>query len=316
MLGVIWWMYSGYVWLTNAVRTDQAQRRAFLLAGMGAYLILALAIPKAFSDGGPRSGSRTRSSSGPHRAVHAHGERDTFKAVLGLAPFNLATAALVLAGGIAGGTAQYVLWSAGVRVRVDHAVGDARRLHGLRRPLRRAPRARDPDRHRRVGRRRRRRRRGRAPLDLRLAAIALLGLALSATLWWSYFGDDGEAERAMEDAKPEDQQNLAVVAFGDWHLLMLLGIIGIAAAEKTVIAHPFDGLEARDAIVLGVATAVYMLGDVLFRRTLELGPTAMRATTIGLALATIPLGLALAAGQLAALTVVIAAALSSERQLT
>ena len=46
MLGVIWY----------AVRTDRAERRALLLGGMGAYLILALAIPHAFADGGPAFG--------------------------------------------------------------------------------------------------------------------------------------------------------------------------------------------------------------------------------------------------------------------
>ena len=31
MLGLIWWMYSGYVWLTNRVHADRAERRALLL---------------------------------------------------------------------------------------------------------------------------------------------------------------------------------------------------------------------------------------------------------------------------------------------
>ncbi len=33
------------------------------------------------------------------------------QAILGLAPFNLSTALLVVAGGVLGGTAQYVLWA-------------------------------------------------------------------------------------------------------------------------------------------------------------------------------------------------------------
>jgi hypothetical protein len=33
-LGVIWWMYGGCVWLTNAVGTDRAARRMLLLGGM------------------------------------------------------------------------------------------------------------------------------------------------------------------------------------------------------------------------------------------------------------------------------------------
>src|SRR4051794_16947521 len=52
MLAVIWWMYGGYAWLTNAVRSDTPSRRGFLLAGMCAYFVLALTIPNAFHGSG------------------------------------------------------------------------------------------------------------------------------------------------------------------------------------------------------------------------------------------------------------------------
>jgi low temperature requirement protein LtrA len=52
MLGVIWWMYAGYAWLTNAVAPDRAPRRLLLLCGMGSYFVLALSIPDAFSGTG------------------------------------------------------------------------------------------------------------------------------------------------------------------------------------------------------------------------------------------------------------------------
>ena len=53
MLGVIWWMYGGYAWLTNTVVPDRAGRRMLLLGGMAGYLVLALSIPHAFSSSGP-----------------------------------------------------------------------------------------------------------------------------------------------------------------------------------------------------------------------------------------------------------------------
>src|SRR3954454_11801054 len=52
MLGVIFWMYGGYTWLTNAVSTEETMHRALLLGGMCGYLIIALAIPEAFDGGG------------------------------------------------------------------------------------------------------------------------------------------------------------------------------------------------------------------------------------------------------------------------
>jgi low temperature requirement protein LtrA len=314
MLGLIWWMYAGYVWLTNAIRTDQAERRAFLLAGMGAYLILALAVPRAFRDGGPAFGIAYAIVVGVHTRLFAKTTNAaTLSAVFRLARFNLTSTALVLAGGIAGGTARYVLWGlavvsewitprfvrGGFTVSAGHfverhglviliAIGESVVAVG-------------------VGAENQ-------PLDLQLAAVTLLGLALSAVLWWAYFGggEDSRAEEALATARPERRFGLAISAFGYWHLLMLLGIIGIAAAEKTVIEHPFDALEARDAIVLGLAAAVYMLGDVLFRRTLSLAHGRSREAAAVLAAATIPLGLAAAALQLAALTALLAAALATE----
>ena len=101
---------------------------------------------------------------------------------------------------------------------------------------------------------------------------------------------------------PERRPRLAIDAFGYWHLLLLLGIVAMAAAEKSVVAHPGDGLELRTALALGGGAAVYLLGDVLFRRSLDIGrghAGAPRAAV--LALATIPLALAAAVLQLAAL---------------
>ena len=48
MLAVIWWMYDGYAWLTNAIATDLLRFRLLLLGGMGAFLVIALAIPSAY----------------------------------------------------------------------------------------------------------------------------------------------------------------------------------------------------------------------------------------------------------------------------
>ena len=45
MLAVIWWMYDGYAWLTNAIATDLLRFRLLLLGGMGAFLVVSLADP-------------------------------------------------------------------------------------------------------------------------------------------------------------------------------------------------------------------------------------------------------------------------------
>src|SRR2546422_2926573 len=49
MLGVIWWMYGGYAWMTNAVSANTPKRRLLLLGGMAGFFLLALAIPHALT---------------------------------------------------------------------------------------------------------------------------------------------------------------------------------------------------------------------------------------------------------------------------
>ena len=52
ILFVLWWMYSGYAWLTNAIGPTSTTRRTLLLAGMAGFLVMALAIPEAFGEYG------------------------------------------------------------------------------------------------------------------------------------------------------------------------------------------------------------------------------------------------------------------------
>jgi hypothetical protein len=106
MLGIIWWMYGGYAWLTNAVSADRASRRLLLLGGMAAYLVLALTIPTAFDDDGVAFGVAYLVII----TVHAALSRVIGATILKVAPFNFGAAVLVVVGGAVGGTGQPVLW--------------------------------------------------------------------------------------------------------------------------------------------------------------------------------------------------------------
>jgi low temperature requirement protein LtrA len=318
MLGVIYYMYGGYAWLTNAVAADRAARRLLLLGGMAGYLVLALAIPQAFSEGDAAFGVAYLVVVAVHAGLFTRaGATHTVRAVIRLAPFNLGSALLVLAAVLVEGTPAYLLWAAafalewltpilagtgGFRVAPAHfverhglvvivAIGESIVAIGI----------------------------GAAglPVDLALASVAVLGLLLAACLWWAYFGgdDDTRAERALA-AVPDDRRGwVAIQAFGYWHLVMLLGIIAMAAGLKDAIGHAFDPLDLAHALMLSGGAALILAGDLLFRRTLQLGPAALRATAAALALATVPVGLTLSAlAQLTTLVLVLAAALTLERR--
>jgi low temperature requirement protein LtrA len=315
MLGVIFWMYGGYAWLTNAVAPDSTSRRLLLLGGMAGYLVLALCIPRAFDDGGTAFGLAYVAIVSLHAGLFISATPATVsQAIRGLAPYNLVTAVLVLAGGIAGGTAQYVLWavafasewitgklidSSGFEIAPAHfverhglvvivALGESIVAVGI----------------------------GAAdlPIDLKLVFVAVLGLALVACLWWVYFGSDEEGPERVLSAAPRDRRpRLAYDAFGYCYLALLLGIIAAAAGLEDAVAHPFDELDLAHSLLLAGGVAVYLAGDVAFRLVLGLGSVAWRAAAAAAAAATIPLGMEVAAtAQIGGLVAVLVSALALE----
>jgi low temperature requirement protein LtrA len=153
------------------------------------------------------------------------------------------------------------------------------------------------------------------PIDLSLVGVAVLGLLLSACLWWAYFGS-GDAERAeqvMNDAPPRARPAMAVWGFGWWHIAIPLGVIAMAGTLRHAIGHASDELATGQDLLLACGAALFLLGDVMFRRILGINRGAWRPVAAALALATIPLGLEVSAvAQLAALVVLLGGALTAE----
>jgi low temperature requirement protein LtrA len=319
MLALIWWMYGGYAWLTNSISTRGLRERAILLGGMAGYLVLALAVPGAFHGSGLAFGVGYFIVTAVHASLFIWmASAQSSRAFLGIAPFNLFNATLVIIGGALGGTAQAVLWTLAAVLEwstpwlgnresqssfviapghfverhglvVIVAIGESVVAGGI----------------------------GAAGLavDAELMLAVVLGLLLSAGLWWAYFGadDDEQAERALAEAPARRQPWIALEGFGVAHYFLLLGIVLTAAGIKEAIGHAYDPLETADALVLGGGVALFLAADVGFRRVLGLGRSLHRAVAALLALATIPLGSELAAvAQLAALVVVLAGAQAGE----
>jgi low temperature requirement protein LtrA len=323
MLGVIWWMYAGYAWLTNAVSTRGVARRAVLLGGMAGYLVLALAVPGAFEGSGLSFGLAYALVVVVHSTLYVRLASDrSAEAIRGIVPFNLASALLVVVGGALGGTAQAVLWTVAVaqewvtpflagggesqqefEIAPAHfverhglviivAIGESVVAIGI----------------------------GAAGLavDAELVLVAILGLLLAAGLWWAYFGadDDAQAEEALTRAPAAERPWMALYGFGCAHYFLLLGIVLVAVGLKKATGHPYDELTTAQALALGGGVALFLAADVWFRRVLLLGRSVHRAVAAVLALATVVLGTGIAAiAQLAALVVLLTAALASEGSL-
>ena len=95
----------------------------------------------------------------------------------------------------------------------------------------------------------------------------MLGVALAAAMWWTYFDVVAiVAGRRLVDAEPGQVQNeMARDSYSYMHLLMVAGIVLVALGLKKTIGHFDDHLDTVPAFALLGGVALYLLGHVAFR---------------------------------------------------
>ena len=294
VLVVLFWMYSGYVWLTNQVPPVTTPTRLLLIAGMAGFLVCALAVPHAFDTDAVAFAIGFLVVIVVHSGMFANAYG---RGTLGFVPLNFVGAACILAAAFIGGTVAYLLWlvpivltfvsstltqrdtglaDSGFTFRGGHLVerhgllllvafGESIVAIGI----------------------------GLAEVELeaRMYVAAVLGLVLVSALWWTYFaGDDERALEALSGAAPRDQIGMAIGAFFFAYVAMLLGIVTLAAGMALTIANVDVRTPLETAALLGAGAALYLGGDVLFRSKLGIGPLRYRAGAMPFLLLTIPLG--------------------------
>ena len=293
---VLFWMYGGYAWLTNQVPPASTTRRLLLIAGMAAFFVCAMAIPRAFADSGLAFGLGYLLVVLVHSGLYAqvHG-----RVVLRFVPFNVAGAACLIVASQLSGAAAYALWMLPVPLQyvasrlaggVDESAGggfDIRPSHFVERHggllivvLGESIVA-----------------VGIGVADLTLDAItiatAVLGLAIGAGLWWAYFGvDEKQAEVSLRAAALNDRVHMALFGYFYAFVPMLLGITSFAAGVKLTISTIEARLALGPAVLLGGGIGLYLIGDALFRRAMHIPQGWHRLAIAAVALTTILLGTA------------------------
>jgi low temperature requirement protein LtrA len=283
---VLYWMYGGYVWLTNSVPPVTSIRQLLLIAGMAAFLICALAIPSAFEDGGLAFGIGYLLVILVHSSMYV---RAVGLRVARFVPMNFLAVAAVITAAFVDGPERYGLWLLAVALHVITSFLGA----GLRFELRVGHFA---ERHGllllvalgesiiAIGA-------GGTHLDPLFILAAVLGLVLTAALWWVYFARDDEVARETMLARPNPAQlRQALSGYFYAFVPMLFGIILLATGIHSSIEHLTDRLDPAHAIVLGGGVGLYLLGMIVFRRASGIPQVTDRLVAALLALLTAFLG--------------------------
>ncbi len=294
IFGNVWWMYGGYAWLTNAVPPRDTVLRLFILTGMAAFLVVALAIPDAFGDAGVAFGVAYLVVNLVHTAMFLKSSEETaLRSMMKLGPMNILTALIVLAAGFTDGAWQWALWTValvghwltpyvtavqGFKLRPRHfverhglivliALGESVVAVGI----------------------------GLRGQDFTpgLAVTSVLGLAVAASMWWLYFdGEDARAEHALIEAPDDRVTWLCLYAFGFAFAPILFGIVLLAAGMQGALTGYGDPATPAAAWFMSSGVATYVAGFCYFRHVLRIGPLGVRAVLAALMLPTAFVGLA------------------------
>jgi low temperature requirement protein LtrA len=310
LLAVIWWMYGGYAWLTNAVPPRKTSTRGLLVLAMVAYLVLAISVPSAF--GVDRWVFAVAYlvivlvHSGVFLTTAHPGNRHGILRVL---PWNLTVPLLLfVAAAVPAGPWRWACWvvmptllwiGAMVRLPDDIEVRPAHFVerHGLVLIIAFGESVVAIG----IGA-------GGLEITPGLIVVTALTMVTLAGLWWCYFAGDTEqrAETTLDTADNHRRVLMSLLGYGHCYLLLLGGIIVLAAGLKTAVAHPWDALALPAALAVGGGMALYLVGDVLLRLVLRLGSNWTRCVAAVLAAASTAVGATESAvAQLAVLAAVV-----------
>src|SRR5215218_4328596 len=113
VLGVLWWSWVGYAWLTSVVDPEEGAVRFAIFAAMAAFLIVAIAVPEAFGDLALEFAIAYGAVRTAHIALFVMASRDDpglRHSVAGLAVSTAIGVGLLLAASFLDGLAQGALW--------------------------------------------------------------------------------------------------------------------------------------------------------------------------------------------------------------
>jgi low temperature requirement protein LtrA len=269
VLGVLWWSWVGYAWLTSVVDPEEGTVRLAIIAAMAALLVASLCVPKVFeSSAGLFAGAYAvvRYAQIVLFIVASRDDPPLRHSVIGLAGSTTVGVGLIVAASFTDGAIQGGLWA--LALGLDMAgpyffgsegwklvPGHFAERHGLIVIIALGESIVAIG----VG--------AGTDLDAGVVAAAVLGVLVAAGLWWLYFDVVAlVAERRLTHAAEGRERNeIARDSFSYLHFPMVAGIVLLALGLKKTLAHVDDPLELVPAVAALGGTAIYLLAHVAFR---------------------------------------------------
>jgi low temperature requirement protein LtrA len=269
VLGVLWWSWVGYAWLTSVLDPEEDAVRLVIFVAMAALLVAGLCVPEAFGDTALTFACAYAVVRIAHIALFMLASRDDplFRAsVVGLAIGSAIGVGLLVAASFADGALQGGLWALAIGLDMGEPYlfgADGWKLvpqhfcerHGLIVIIALGESIVAVG----VG--------AGHHIDAGVVAAAAAGTAVAAALWWLYFDIVAiVASRRLASAEPGRQRNeMARDSYSYLHFPMVAGIVLVALGMKKTLGHVDDPLRLVPATALLGGTATYLLAHVAFR---------------------------------------------------
>jgi low temperature requirement protein LtrA len=269
-LGVLWWSWVGYAWLTSVVDPEEGGVRLVMFAAMAALLVVALCVPGAFAGSALLFACAYGVVRAMHIALFVIASRDDpalRQSVLGLAGGSAVGVGLLIAASGADGRLQGGLWALALLLDMAEPFFFGAEGWSLEHPSHFA------ERHGLiiiialgesivaigVG--------AHAEVDAGVVVAATLGIAVVSALWWLYFDVIATlAERDLARLPPGRERNeRARDTYSYIHFPMVAGIVLLALGLKKTLADVGDELDGVTAFAMLGGTAIYLLAHVAQR---------------------------------------------------
>jgi low temperature requirement protein LtrA len=298
-LGMLWWAWVGYAWLTSVIDPEEGTVRLAMFAAMAALLVAALCVPGAFG----KEALLFACAYGVVRVAHivlftiaSREDAALRRSVTGLGITTAIGVGLLLIAAFTAGALQIGLWALALVLDAGGPYlfgadgwklvpGHFAERHGLIVLIALGESIVALG----VG--------AKAELDVGIVAAAVLGVVVAAALWWVYFDVTAiVAERRLSQTEEGRERNeMARDSYSYLHFLMVAGIALLAVGLKRTLATVEDPLKLVPAAALLGGAALYLLAHVAFRlrnmHTLSRRRLICAIALVGLVPITVALGI-------------------------